>query len=141
MIGVAVGVGLRAEATFFANEAGANIADIVNIGISAQSKQISGTMAFQTMGIESKTISDALPIPSELSSSTVQNAMQTMATVKANIYSSGTVVVPQIVGLEIQSYPEGVKISDIIKSLHYEKFYLVNQVKEELNQRGYKFSK
>ena len=140
IIGVAVGVGLRAEATFTASEKGVNIADIINIGASAQAKKISGTMAFQTMGIESKAISDTLPIPSELSTSTIQNALQTMATVKANIYSPETNVVPQIVGIEIQSYPDGVKVSDIIKSLHRNKFYLADQVKEELNQRGYKFS-
>lgn len=139
VLGVAVGVGLRAEATFFSNDAGAKIADIVNIGVSAQSKQISGTIAFQTMGIESKAISDTLPIPAQLSSSTVQNALQTMATVKANIYAQDTNVVPQIVGIEIQSYPEGVKLSDVVKALHSNKKDLIDQVKEELNQRNVKF--
>jgi hypothetical protein len=139
ILGVAVGVGLRAEASFFSTENGAKIADIVNIGASAQTSQISGTMAFQTMGIESKAISDALPIPSQLSSSSVQNALQTMATVKANIYATETNVVPQIVGIEIQSYPDGVDLADVIRALHSEKKYLIDQVIEELNQRKVKF--
>ncbi len=141
ILGVAVGVGLRAEATFFSNEAGANIADIVNIGASAQAKKISGTMAFQTMGVESKAISDTLPIPSELSSSTIQNAMQTMATVKANIYSPETSVVPQVVGIEIQSYPDGVDITDVIRALHRSKVSLIDQVKEELDKRQIRFER
>jgi hypothetical protein len=138
-LGVAVGVGLRAEASFFSNEANAKIADIVNIGASAQTNQISGTMAFQTMGIESKAISDALPIPSQLSASTVQNALQTMATVKANIYSQETKVVPQIVGIEIQSYPAGVTLTDVVRALHRQKDRIVEQVQQELNQRKLKF--
>ncbi|WP_192891097.1 hypothetical protein [Vibrio bathopelagicus] len=136
IIGVAVGVGLRAEASFTANESGINIADIINIGASAQSKKISGSMAFQTMGIESKAISDTLPIPSELSTSTIQNALQTMATVKANIYSHETNVIPQIVGIEIQNYPEGVTVSDIIKAIHTNKSMLSDQVRDELSQYG-----
>jgi len=139
VLGVAVGVGLRAEASFLSNEDGAKIADIVNIGASAQTNQISGTMAFQTMGVESKAISDALPIPSQLSSSTVQNALQTMATVKANIYAQETNVVPQIVGIEIQSYPSGVDLADVVRALHSEKQSLIDQVIEELNQRKVKF--
>lgn len=139
VLGVAVGVGLRAEASFFSNEANAKIANIVNIGVSAQTNQISGTMAFQTMGIESKAISDALPIPSQLSSSTVQNALQTMATVKANIYAQETNVVPQIVGIEIQSYPDGVDLADIVRALHSKKDNLIEQVIAELKKRNVKF--
>lgn len=135
VLGVDVGVGLRADAYFYSNETGAKIADIINIGVSAQSNQISGTMAFQTMGLESKAISDALPIPSQLSSSTIQNALQTMATVKANIYDSGTHVAPQIVGIDIQSYPDGVDLGDVIKALHSRKDEVIRQVKQELDQR------
>lgn len=116
-IGAAVGVGLRAEATFCSRKDGVSIADLVNIGISAQNNKLSGTMSFQTMGIENKAISDALPIPSELSLSTVQQSLQTMATVKANIYDHDTRVIPQIVGIEIQSYPEGVTLADILDAL------------------------
>lgn len=139
VLGVAVGVGLRAEASFYSEESGAKIADIVNIGASAQENKISGTMAFQTMGVESKAISDALPIPSQLSSATVQHALQTMATVKANIYSKDTNVVPQIVGIEIQSYPPGVDLADVVVSLHTHKEMIIDQVTQELKARKVNF--
>ncbi|MFL9811615.1 hypothetical protein D7249_25925 [Stutzerimonas stutzeri] len=135
VLGLAVGVGLRAEAIFFSASGGAAISDIINIGISAQKNEISGTMSFQTMGIESKAISDSLPIPAQLSAPAIQGALQAMSSMKANIYASDTRVSPQIVGFEIQSYPDGVTISDILNAIQMTKADIVNAVADELKTR------
>lgn len=45
----------------------------------------------------------------------------------------------QIVGIEIQSYPDGVDLADVVRALHSEKKYLIDQVIDELNQRKVRF--
>lgn len=135
VLGLAVGVGLRAEASFYSASRGAAISDIINIGISAQNNEISGTMSFQTMGIESKAISDSVPIPAQLSAPAIQGALQAMSSMKANIYAPDTRVSPQIVGFEVQSYPEGVAISDILNAIQTSKSEIVDTVADELKQR------
>ncbi|MDH4651394.1 MULTISPECIES: hypothetical protein [unclassified Pseudomonas] len=135
ILGLAVGVGLRAEANFYSASRGAAISDIVNIGISAQNSDISGTMSFQTMGVESKAISDSVPIPAQLSAPAIQGALQAMSSMKANIYATETRVSPQIVGFEVQSYPDGVEINDILNAIQMHKKRIIDSVSNELRQR------
>lgn len=137
VIVIDIGVGLRAETKFTALKSGANIADIINMGVAAQNNQISGTMAFQTMGIESKTISDTLPIPSELSKTSIQNALQTMATIKANIYDTNTIAIPQIVGIEIQTYPDDILIKDILSAIYENKNKIINDIQNDVNTKSF----
>lgn len=80
-----VGIRLRARITTF--EAGLNITSLFGIGAAAKSGQLTGTLEFETIGIGGKAISPLVPLPSEISMESIQNAMQAAAAIKASMYS------------------------------------------------------
>jgi hypothetical protein len=95
-----VGVGLRIIANITSFEAGINLGDLFAIGLAAKANKISGTLMLEVIGIKSKDITNVLPLPSEINQSTIQSAMQAMATIKSKIYEQGTDLYPQIMAIK-----------------------------------------
>lgn len=92
-----VGVGLRITATFTTFDANVDLGSMFAIGLAAQQKRIAGTLSIETIGITGPSITPLLPMPSSIDTSTIQNAIQTMATVKAKMYDEKDVSVrPQV---------------------------------------------
>jgi hypothetical protein len=56
-------------------------------------------MVVQSLGLSGKNISALLPMPSEISQTTIMNAVTAMASIKAKIYDDGTDVNPRVVGV------------------------------------------
>ncbi|SOD80978.1 hypothetical protein [Spirosoma fluviale] len=98
VIPVYVGVGLRFSATIKVNEGSVDLGNLFALGIAAEAKQITGTLIVQTLGISGKDISSLIPIPSQLNTTTIQNAIMAIATIKAKIYDDSTQLNPRIVG-------------------------------------------
>jgi hypothetical protein len=96
---VYVGVGLRLTANLTTNESGINLGNLLAIGAAAQANKLSGTLVLQTLGITGENISTALPIPSEISIASIQNAIQAIGTMKAKLYDSKTVIQPRVVAV------------------------------------------
>jgi hypothetical protein len=94
-----VGIGLRLTAHVHVNSGKINLANLFALGAAGQAEQIQGTLVIQTLGITGDGISAALPIPSELSQASVQNAIQAMAAIRAKIYDPKTTIRPRLVGV------------------------------------------
>ncbi len=94
-----VGVGLRLVAQITTSESGINLGDLVSIGVAAKRGKITGSLSVNVLGVESKEVTSILPMPSEISNSTIQNAMQIMATIKSKIYDPHTRISPQIISI------------------------------------------
>ena len=96
-----VGIRLRARITTF--EAGLNITSLFGIGAAAKSGQLTGTLEFETIGIGGKAISPLVPLPSEISMESIQNAMQAAAAIKASMYSGedDVKIVAQVFGEKV----------------------------------------
>lgn len=95
-----VGVGLRIIANVTAMESGINLGDLFSIGLAAKANKITGNLMLEVIGIKSKDVTSVLPLPSEINQSTIQSAMQAMATIKSKIYENGTELYPQVMAIK-----------------------------------------
>lgn len=93
-----VGIGLRLSANLIVNEGSVDLGNLIAIGAAAQAKQVSGTLVIQTLGVSGQSIAAAMPIPSEISASSIQNALVAIGTIKSKIYDAGTQISPRVVG-------------------------------------------
>lgn len=98
-----VGVGLRLITLLTANESGINIGDLSSIGLAAKQGTIKGTMMIEVVGIKSQEVTTLLPLPSEINQTTIQNAMQALATIKSKIYDEDTELFPQVMAIKPDS--------------------------------------
>jgi hypothetical protein len=105
-IPIYVGIGLRVTANVQAIGGNANISGIGVIGAEADANLVRGTLVVQTLGVNGKSIAAALPIQSELNTTTAQNAVVAVGSIKALLYSSETITAPRIVGLYLP-FPGG----------------------------------
>ncbi|GIU32986.1 hypothetical protein [Shewanella sp. MBTL60-007] len=103
---VYVGIGLRATADINAVDSAANISGLGAIGVSAESRDLKGSLTVQTLGVNGQAIAAALPIQSELNRTTAQNAITSVASIKALLYEEGTIVQPRVVGIYLP-FPGG----------------------------------
>lgn len=125
-IPIYLGVGLRLQAAVTVLEGGVNLGSLYGLGLAAQQGRIVGTLHIQTLGISGETISPLLPMPSEINVSTIQAAIQALATIKSKLYDPSefqrqdqnssanlsaerVTIVPAIVGLEDYFGEEGSK--------------------------------
>ena len=109
---VRVGIGLRLVASIQTKKKGINLGDLFAIGFAASKNEISGSLSVNILGIESKEITSLLPMPSEISASSIQNAMQAMATIKSKIYDQNVKLKPQIIS--IRSVNPNISTNDLV---------------------------
>jgi|GEM_PF-889393 len=98
-----VGVGLRLITLLTTSEAGINIGDLSSIGLAAKLGKVKGTLMIEVVGIKSKEVTTLLPLPSEINQTTIQNAMQALATIKSKIYDNETKLYPQVMAIKADS--------------------------------------
>jgi hypothetical protein len=95
-----VGVGLRLISLIYTAEEGINISDLYSIGLAAKQEKLSGTLIIEVIGIKSKEVTSLIPLPSEINQTTIQNAMQALATIKSKIYDEETSLYPQVMAIK-----------------------------------------
>ncbi len=95
-----VGVGLRLISLITTTDAGINIGDLSSIGMAAKMGKLTGTLMVEVIGIKSKEVTTLLPLPSEINQTTIQNAMQALATIKSKIYDDDTQLYPQVMAIK-----------------------------------------
>jgi len=98
VIPVYVGVGLRLTATVTVNKGSVDLGNLFALGVAAESKQVTGTLVIQTLGISGSNISTIIPMPNEINTTTIQNAILALGSIRAKMYESEVRVTPRIVG-------------------------------------------
>jgi hypothetical protein len=114
-IPIYVGIGLRVTADVRVMSAKAVISGLGVLGAEAEANRIVGNLVVQTLGVNGKSISAALPIQSELNRTTAQNAVVAVGSIKALLYEADTVVVPRVVGMYLP-FPADKKVINAIIS-------------------------
>lgn len=100
VIPVYVGVGLRLTADVQVLKGTVNLASLGAIAAGVEAGRASGSLVVQTLGIAGKQVSTALPLPSELNQTTVQNAILSLGSIKAIIFDSqSTTITPRVTGM------------------------------------------
>ncbi len=116
---VKIGIGLRIIANITTLKNNIDINSLVAIGNAAKKDNISGTVGYEIIGIESKEITAILPINSEITSSINQVFLQAIGVVKGKIYDEKTRLHPQIIAIK----HTGCEINTIVRNImnQYEK--------------------
>ncbi|MGA8853355.1 MAG: hypothetical protein WB492_04180 [Christiangramia sp.] len=108
-----VGVGLRLISLITTAEAGINISDLYSIGLAAKAGKLSGTLMIEVIGIKSKDVTTLLPLPSEINQTTIQNAMQALATIKSKIYDEETKLYPQVMAIKVDESARNIIVDNV----------------------------
>lgn len=114
-IPVYVGVGLRVTADVSDIKGSANLTGLSVIGMEAEAKNIRGSLVVQTLGVNGKSISAALPINNDLNLTTTQNAVSAIGAIKALLYEDETEIKVRVVGLYLP-FPGGEALVNAIIS-------------------------
>nr|WP_315155318.1 hypothetical protein [uncultured Flavobacterium sp.] len=136
-----VGVGLRLITLITTSEAGINIGDLSSIGFAAKAGKVKGTLMIEVVGIKSKEVTTILPLPSEINQTTIQNAMQALATIKSKIYDSETKLYPQVMAIKPDSTAykrNNTKSKDIVEISTQKDEKTINELKLQIG--GNKFN-
>ncbi|QBG49054.1 hypothetical protein EGM51_17225 [Verrucomicrobia bacterium S94] len=96
--GLFTGVGLRLTANLSVLKSNVDLSSLFAVGVAAEAKQVSGSMVIQTLGISGEPVSTMLPMPSEISRSSIQNAMLALGAIKAKLYEEDITITPRILG-------------------------------------------
>ncbi len=95
-----IGVGLRIVANVNALKNNIDISSLVALGSAAAKGEVSGSVGYEVVGIESKEITAVIPINSEITSSINQVFLQAIGVVKGKIYDSATRLYPQVIAIK-----------------------------------------
>ena len=93
-----VGVGLRITANVTVKSGTLSLGNLFGIGASGSLNQASGTLSVQTLGITGDGISALIPMPSDLNTTTIQNAILSLGQIKAKMYEPSTILSPRVLG-------------------------------------------
>ena len=99
IVPVYIGVGLRLTANIYVKKGNVDLGSLFALGVSAKAGQVSGTLVIQTLGVSGPEISGLIPMPGEISESTIQNAILSLASIKAKMYDTKTSISPRVVGV------------------------------------------
>ena len=99
VIPVYVGVGLRLTATVNVLRGTVNLSSLGAIAAEAQANRVSGSLVVQTLGITGSQITTALPLPSELNATTIQNAILSLGAIKAVLSNMDAIKNPRVTGI------------------------------------------
>lgn len=116
-IPVYVGIGIRIISNVEVTGKSANISGIGAIGLESQANNLKGSLVVQTLGVNGKAVSSALPMQSELNATTAQNALIATASIKTLLYSDDTHVYPRVVGLYLPFPSNKALVNAIISEL------------------------
>lgn len=125
-----VGIGLRITANIQTVEAGINTGSLFGLGVAAQMGKLRGTMSIDVIGMESNQITDLIPLPSEISPTSIQNSLQALAAIKTKIYDEHTRLFPQIIA--IKKSEGDCSVFDILKNMDREA--ILKQQQQEQKQ-------
>ena len=93
------GVGLRLTATVTVIKGKVTLSSLGALAAEANAGKLTGTLVVQTLGITGPNVSAALPLPSAINETTIQNAILALGSIKALLHDQGTTIRPRVVGI------------------------------------------
>jgi hypothetical protein len=94
-----IGIGLRIKAVVTTNKANLNLSGLTNLGVEANSNNLSGQLSVDIIGIDSKDITNYLPLTAKLDETSIQNALQSVATIKSKIWDNNVKLTPHLIAI------------------------------------------
>ena len=120
-----IGIGLRVKATVITNKAKLNIASLTSLGVEASNNNLTGLLSIDIIGIDSKDITNYIPLTAKLDETSIQNALQAIATIKSKIWDDNVKITPHLIAIyqnkdsvekEIKDKIVGIGVYDFTKT-------------------------
>lgn len=117
-IPIYIGIGLRVTADISIVGGNANISGLGILGVEADANKVMGSLTVQTLGVNGKSVSAALPFQTELNRTTAQNAIVAASQIKTLLYAKDdTIVKPRVVGFYLPFPANKALINAIISEI------------------------
>jgi hypothetical protein len=94
------GIAMRMVANITTKEAGIDLGSLIAIGFSAKRQKVIGSLIYKSSGMTSRDIQALIPLPSEISPSSIQNCIQAMATIKSKLLDIETILTPTVIEIK-----------------------------------------
>ncbi len=94
-----IGIGLRIRAKVNTSRSNLNLGSLLGIGLEAKRENLSGSISVDVIGIDSKDVTHLIPLTSEIDQTSIQSALQALASIKTKIYDDETRLTPHIVAV------------------------------------------
>lgn len=95
-----VGVGVRIVADIVTTKANVDLGSLFAIAFAAKSGYLGGQIEVIKIGIDSPALSLILPPPTEINDTSLQNAMQAVAAIRAKMYDDETKIRPHVIAVK-----------------------------------------
>lgn len=99
-IPVYIGIGVRMVASVTVSDTTVDLGSLYGLAAGAQSNKLQGTLVVQTLGLSGESISPQIPLPAEINVTTIQNAIQSLATIKSKLYDDKVWLSPVILAID-----------------------------------------
>lgn len=94
-----VGIGLRIKAKVKTIKENLNLGSLMALGLEAQRNNLRGEISIDVIGIDSENVTNLIPLTSQIDQSSIQNALQALASIKSKIYEEESILTPHIVAI------------------------------------------
>jgi hypothetical protein len=95
-----IGVGLRIKAVVQTTEANLNLGSLVAIGAQARLGTLRGGIAVDVIGIDSPDVVNLIPLTSEIDQTSIQSALQALASIKTKISDENIRLTPHVLAIK-----------------------------------------
>lgn len=94
-----IGIGLRVKASIITNKSSLNLSGLTSLGLEASKNNLSGYLSVDIIGIDSKDITNYIPITAKLDETSIQNALQAVSTIKSKIWDENVSLTPHLIAI------------------------------------------
>lgn len=111
-----VGVGVRIRANVVAIADDTDLNGLMALGLSAKVNKLTGMLSVDVIGIDSKKTNALLPVGVQLDQSSIQAALQSLATLQSRIYDDDVTLTPHILAFkDVQPVAASSDAADVAK--------------------------
>jgi hypothetical protein len=95
-----IGIGLRVRASVITKKSDLNLSGLTNLGMEASLDNLSGYLSVEIIGIDSKDVTNHIPLIAKLDETSIQNAMQAIAAIKSKIWDPDVHLTPHLLAIK-----------------------------------------
>ncbi len=92
-----IGVGLRIKAVIVTKKSNLNLGSLSAIGLQADQENLSGGISVDVVGIDSENVTNLIPLTSEIDQTSIQTALQSLASIKSKLWEEETTITPHLI--------------------------------------------
>nr|NJM01960.1 hypothetical protein [Desulfobacula sp.] len=133
-VGLVIGVAVRIKASVKSNEGTLSVPDIPSLIAHAKNKEGSINAEIEVIGIKNNTILKLPRFQGEINKDTLGTILQNIATINAEIDNIETEIIPQIIGVDINTLPKNVELDDVVIAIRKWKMDSIRKGKSLINE-------